>query len=93
MASPVNCTMTESGAFNTTAANAESFQDLAFSMIISFAPFLKNLPDWMKLAILGTVLETCRRYLFSWYYALKESMFLTMVFDSNDSSFRESKYL
>jgi hypothetical protein len=60
-----------------------------FAFALSFAPFLKDLPDWLKLAILGGVFETSRRYLTSWYYALKSAMFITVVFDSNDSSFRK----
>jgi hypothetical protein len=88
MAAVPNCTMPVAtpSAFNATAAG--SFQDLAFSAIFVLAPFLKELPDWMKLAILGTALETSRRYLTNWFYALKDAMFITVVFDSDDTSFR-----
>jgi hypothetical protein len=48
---------------------------------------LAELPDWMKLAILGTVLETSRRYLTTWYYQIKNSLFLTITFESNDTTY------
>jgi hypothetical protein len=46
--------------------------------------------DWLKLAILGTVLETSRRFLTSWYIQAKDALFLTVTFDSDDISFRAS---
>lgn len=85
--SAVNDTVIASTSFNAT--GTDSLQDFVFAFALSFAPFLKDLPDWLKLAILGGVFETSRRYLSSWYYAIKSAMFITVVFDSNDTSFRE----
>jgi hypothetical protein len=90
MSAQTNCTTpgTMPSAFNP--SSTSSFQDFVFALVFSFAPFLNTLPDWLKLAILGTVLETSRRYVTGWYYSAKDAMFLTIVFDSDDQSFRES---
>jgi chaperone BCS1 len=88
-----NCTIPDS--VNTTTLSSlsplSSFEDLT-SLIQVFLPFTAflNLPDWLKLAIIGTVLETARRYLFTAWYNIKDSFFLSVQFDGDDSSFGQS---
>ena len=84
-----NCTIP--AAHNgTTTANSEfaALEDIMSFMqaFVPFAAFLK-LPDWLKLAVLGTVLETARRYLLSAWSDIKDSFFLSVHFDSEDESF------
>jgi hypothetical protein len=70
-------------------------QDLSslLAALIPFAMFAK-LPDWMKLAIIGSIIETCRRFT-SWLWTYTVSAFnVTARFESNDTSYgQEQPYM
>ncbi|KAF8159432.1 P-loop containing nucleoside triphosphate hydrolase protein [Crassisporium funariophilum] len=81
-----------SGCSNTTASNGTLSQtssafptDLTslFTFLVSFSA----LRDWLKLIVLGGVLETFRRLAFHLYYKLYNSFFITARFDEDDSSY------
>jgi hypothetical protein len=90
MSAQANLTSSECISSGSNATASSSFQDFVTTAVFSFAPVLNTLPDWLKLAIIGTVFETARRYLTGWYYSAKNAMFMTIVFNSQDPSFRES---
>lgn len=58
--------------------------------ILSLVTFLLSfsaLGDWVKLIVLGGVLETCRRLAFHFYYKVYNSFFITATFEEDDSSY------
>lgn len=83
-----NCTIPPSPISAAAPSESEALEDIMtfLQVFVPFTAFLK-LPDWLKLAVLGTVLETARRYLFSWWFKIKESCFISVHFDSEDSSY------
>lgn len=86
-ATVANCTTI---AYNATAGNSFSSMPTDITalsaLILPWTAFL-GMPDWMKLAVIGTILETCRRVVLSWYTQIKDSFFLNIVLDSDDDSF------
>ncbi|KIM34267.1 hypothetical protein M408DRAFT_93143 [Serendipita vermifera MAFF 305830] len=64
------------------ALGAASFPELA--MLWKFVPFLAG--DWIKLFLLGTVLETIRRFTGQIWTSLIDSFFLTATFESDDDA-------
>jgi hypothetical protein len=56
------------------------------ALILPWTAFL-GMPDWMKLAVIGTILEYLRRTILGWWDSIKESFFLTLVLDCNDMSY------
>lgn len=55
--------------------------------LLSLLLSLSALGDWLKLIVLGGLLETCRRLLFSSYDKFIESFFITANFQEGDSSY------
>ncbi|KAJ6598474.1 P-loop containing nucleoside triphosphate hydrolase protein [Mycena vulgaris] len=53
------------------------------TLLLSFSA----LRDWMKLAILGGLIETCRRFVFGGYHKLINSFFITACFEDQDASY------
>jgi chaperone BCS1 len=53
------------------------------SLLLSFSA----LRDWLKLIVVGGLLETCRRVLFRSYDKFIESFFITANFQEDDSSY------
>ena len=69
---------TSASAFNTTVSSL-------LSMFLSFSA----LRDWLKLIVVGGVIETIRRLCFSLWYFVIESIWVTASFDEDDSSYGE----
>jgi hypothetical protein len=88
-AAAMNCTPIEV-IHNATATSAFSTMPSDITALTAFilpwTAFL-GMPDWMKLAVIGTILETSRRVLLGWWSQLKDSFFLNLVLDSNDESY------
>jgi chaperone BCS1 len=81
---------------NTNAANGTIFQDeiqpgssfpTDLTSLITFLLSFSALSDWFKLIVLGSLLETCRRLTFHFYYKLYNSFFITATFEEDDSSY------
>ncbi|KAH9836523.1 P-loop containing nucleoside triphosphate hydrolase protein [Rhodofomes roseus] len=53
-----------------------------FSVIASYLSF-SALSDWIKLFVVGGALETCRRYLFTWWDSFLETFWLVATIDQN----------
>ncbi|KAJ7472309.1 hypothetical protein B0H11DRAFT_2195949 [Mycena galericulata] len=53
------------------------------TLLLSFSA----LRDWMKLAILGGVIEMCRRFVFGGYHKFINSFFITACFEEQDASY------
>ncbi|KAI0940966.1 hypothetical protein AcV7_003195 [Taiwanofungus camphoratus] len=63
---------------------ARQFDPLALlSMILSGSA----LRDWLKFIVIGSVIETCRRLLFSSWRSFLESFWITASFDDDDISY------
>ncbi|KAF8966254.1 P-loop containing nucleoside triphosphate hydrolase protein [Flammula alnicola] len=84
-----------SGCTNITATNATLSQNnpepFAFptdiSSLITLLLSFSALGNWLKLVVLGSVLETCRRLGLHFYYKIYSSFFITARFDEDDSSY------
>ena len=78
-----NGSITNSTTDNATAGFA-AVNDLAslFALLSSFGA----LHDWAKLFLLGTVLETIRRFASQIWSSFLESFFLTATFESDDDA-------
>lgn len=65
------------------------------ALVQTFLPFIAfmKLPDWLKLAIVGAVLEGARRFILSWWLSFKKTCFISVHFDSQDSSYGASHTL
>lgn len=66
----------------TTSSDPSAFADIA-KTIASFS----IARDWIKLFVLGTVLETIRRFADSAWTSLLDSFFLTAQFESDDDAY------
>ncbi|OJT06701.1 hypothetical protein TRAPUB_2451 [Trametes pubescens] len=83
----VNLNVSDSAAAgNATAAVASvaSFSPLQLPSIISMVLSFSAVRDWIKLLLLGAVVETCRRVLTKSYYGLINYFWITATFDGND---------
>lgn len=58
-----------------------------FSSLVTFLLSASALSNWLKLALFGSLLETCRRLAFHLYYKIYNSIFITARFDEDDSSY------
>lgn len=83
-----------SGIQNATVANSTLSQapvtipsDIASLITLLFS--FSALRDWIKIIVIGGVLETARRSVFSVYARLVNSFFITATFDEDDISFCE----
>jgi len=81
---------------DTTAINGTITQDQTqsgpsfptdISSLITFLLSFSALGDWFKLIVLGSVLETCRRLAFHFYYKFYNSFFIKATFEEGDSSY------
>lgn len=82
----VNLNVSDAAAGNATAAVASvaSFSPLQIPSIISMVLSFSAVRDWIKLLLLGAVVETCRRVLTNSYYGLINYFWITATFDGND---------
>ncbi len=83
----VNLNVSDSAAAgNATAAvgSVASFSPLQLPSIISMVLSFSAVRDWIKLLLLGAVVETCRRVLTKSYYGLINYFWITATFDGND---------
>ncbi|KAJ7066503.1 P-loop containing nucleoside triphosphate hydrolase protein [Mycena amicta] len=77
---------TEFSASNSTATpSPTSITD--FSSLVTLLFSFGALTDWLKLIVFGSVLETLRRIVFSWYYKIVASFWITASFHEDDSSY------
>ncbi|KAI0769155.1 P-loop containing nucleoside triphosphate hydrolase protein [Irpex lacteus] len=65
---------------------------LNFSSIVSFLLTFAALRDWLKLIVIGGVIETCRRGGMRLWATFVESFWLTACFDENDVSYTWALY-
>ncbi|KIM90394.1 hypothetical protein PILCRDRAFT_181783 [Piloderma croceum F 1598] len=73
-------------AFNATSSPSQSFPLLPSSLVTLFLTF-PALRDWLKLIVIGSILETCRRFFFSAWSSVVDSFFITAQFKEEDSSY------
>lgn len=57
------------------------------SSLITLLFSFSALRDWLKIFVIGGFFETCRRFIFSFYYKFIGSFFITAHFKEDDSSF------
>jgi mitochondrial chaperone BCS1 len=79
-------------ALNATATPQPQFQPshltfASFPSLISLLLAFPGLRDWLKLIIIGSVLETCRRFYSSIWSSVVNSFFITAQFKEEDSSY------
>ncbi|KAF9006168.1 P-loop containing nucleoside triphosphate hydrolase protein [Cyathus striatus] len=55
--------------------------------LLTFLISLSAMRDWLKLIVIGGFFETCRRFIFSLYYKIYNSFFITAHFQEDDSSY------
>jgi mitochondrial chaperone BCS1 len=73
-------------AFNLTSSSSQSFPLLPSSLVTLFLTF-PALRDWLRLIVIGGILETCRRCFFSVWSSVVDSFFITAQFKEEDSSY------
>ena len=73
-------------AFNATSSPSQSLPLLPSSLVTLFLTF-PALRDWLKLLVIGSILETCRRFFFSTWSSVIDSFYITAQFKEEDSSY------
>ncbi|KAH9852608.1 P-loop containing nucleoside triphosphate hydrolase protein [Lenzites betulinus] len=68
----------------TAAASVASFSPLQIPSLISMLLSFSAVRDWLKLLLLGAVVETCRRLMTRSYYGIINYFWITATFDGND---------
>ncbi|KAJ8077739.1 hypothetical protein PM082_002172 [Marasmius tenuissimus] len=98
--STINATELLEGLLNATSASTNATQHsssksfLESSMpgsILAFVPFLFSfsaLRDWLKVFLIGGILETCRRWYGYFYELTVESFWMSATFDEDDTSYQ-----
>lgn len=61
-----------------------SFNILQLPSLISMLLSFSAVRDWLKLLLLGAIVETCRRVLTKAYYGFVNYFWITATFDGND---------
>ncbi len=85
---------TASVAQNATAASSAPLASpLNLSTLISLLLSFSALRDWLKLIVIGGVIETCRRTCLRLWSSFIESFWITASFDENDPSYSETFFL
>jgi chaperone BCS1 len=59
------------------------------TVLLSFTGF----QDWLKLFLIGGVLETCRRIVFQAWDSIVDSFWITVDFEEGDDSYGEPLYV
>jgi len=84
---------------NGTASNTTQIQQSSapafptdVSSLFSFFLSFSALREWLKLLVLGSVLESLRRLAFYLYYRIYSSFFITARFEDGDTSYCASLY-
>lgn len=62
---------------------------LGLSTLLSFLLSFSAMQDWLKLIIIGGVIETCRRTCLRFWASFVESFWITACFDDRDMSYSE----
>ncbi|KZT66536.1 P-loop containing nucleoside triphosphate hydrolase protein [Daedalea quercina L-15889] len=75
------------GTASIAASNAKP-SSVDFHTLVSTLLSASALRDWLKLFVVGGALETCRRYLFSWWDAIVQAFWITATFDATDDAYR-----
>lgn len=70
-----------------TAGDSTTLPRLNLSSILSFLLSFAALRDWLKLIIIGGIIETSRRCGLRLWATLIDSFWLTACFDDNDTSY------
>jgi mitochondrial chaperone BCS1 len=73
-----------------TVISSSSLPPLTFSSIVSLLLSFSALRDWLKLIVIGGVIETSRRLSMRLWASFVESFWLTACFEQNDISYSES---
>ncbi|KAJ7621197.1 P-loop containing nucleoside triphosphate hydrolase protein [Roridomyces roridus] len=60
---------------------------LSLSSLITLVLSFSALRDWMKLVVLGGIIEMCRRFVFGGFNKFIGSFFITACFEEQDSSY------
>ncbi|KAJ7066519.1 P-loop containing nucleoside triphosphate hydrolase protein [Mycena amicta] len=84
-AGSLNATEFSSAGNSTASPSSASITDLSSLVALLFS--FRALTDWLKLIVFGGVLETLRRFAFSWYYKIVASFWITASFHEDDSSY------
>lgn len=82
MTASANSTTSADGSTTTAKATAAGISSI-LTMLLS----LSALRDWLKLFVIGGLIETCRRLLFAGWALVIESLWITATFDFDDSSY------
>ena len=59
-----------------------------YSLVASFLS-ISAISDWIKLFVVGGVLETCRRFLFSWWDGFLDTFWLIATIDAGEDACRK----
>jgi hypothetical protein len=72
---------------NSTTANAATPSIATFADVAKFIASFSIARDWIKLFLLGSALETIRRFASTTWTTLLDSFFLTATFESDDDAY------
>ncbi|KAH9946492.1 P-loop containing nucleoside triphosphate hydrolase protein [Amylocystis lapponica] len=81
-----NATPVHNDTVPSTSAGPSTVPSDLFSML-SMLLSLSALRDWLKLLLVGGVIETCRRFFFGSWESLVSSFWITVTFDEEDDSY------
>lgn len=80
-------TTTTNGTASATPITSSPLIPTDLSSLVAFLYSFAALRDWLKLLVIGTFFEACRRFSFSLYHKIIDSFFLTVYFKEDDSSY------
>ncbi|KAG5647856.1 hypothetical protein DXG03_007780 [Asterophora parasitica] len=72
---------------NATASASQAPTPTDLSSLLTFLFSFSALHDWLKLFVIGGILETCRRGFYASYNKFVNSFFISATFDENDDSY------
>lgn len=73
-----------------TASSTPLATPLNLSTLISFLLSFSAMQDWLKLLVIGGVIETCRRTCLRMWFSFVESFWITACFDERDACYSKS---
>ena len=87
-----NATAATGGVPSHLAVNLPEGWQTSLFPFLSLIRWFAALPDWLKLLIVGGIVETCRRTLSTLYERLLGAFFITATFEEDDDAYGQSVF-
>ena len=87
LSTPLNDTLTSNTTIAASVMSSFPVPQEIYSLVTSFLS-ISAISDWIKLFVVGGALETCRRFLFTWWDGFLETFWLIATIDSGEDACR-----